>query len=148
MRKQCASSPFIYNPAGHVINGDLEIINNTALRDLFAKGSKYREPKSINWKHNLKIFMDSVEDYARQWEKCEKEDLDTRSKWVKSVRPLIQIRIKKLNGSSSTSVFKEPNAAKHLSLLHDKYVIVSADKAPDNIVFVCKSHYIDCLIKE
>jgi hypothetical protein len=33
-------------------------------------------------------------------------------------------------------------------LLHDKYVIVSADKAPNNIVFVCKSHYIDCLIKE
>ena len=38
--------------------------------------------------------------------------------------------------------------AKHPSLLHDKYVIVSADKAPNNIVCVCKSHYIDCLIKE
>ena len=29
-----------------------------------------------------------------------------------------------------------------------KYVIVSADKAPNNIVFVCKSYYKDCLIKE
>ena len=48
----------------------------------------------------------------------------------------------------STSILKEPNVAQHLSLLHDKYVIVSADKAPNNIVFVCKSHYIDCLIKE
>jgi len=47
----------------------------------------------------------------------------------------------------STSIFKDPNVAKHLSLLHDTYVIVSADKAPNNIV-VCKSHYIDCLIKE
>jgi len=27
-------------------------------------------------------------------------------------------------------------------------VIVSADKASYNIVFVCKSHYIDCLIME
>jgi len=44
----------------------------------------------------------------------------------------------------SASIFKDTNVAKHLSLLHDKYVIVSAD----NIVFVCKSHYIDCLIKE
>jgi hypothetical protein len=70
---------------------------------------------------------------------------------VKSVRSLIQIRIKKLSGSvnsRSTSIFKDPNVAKHLSLLHDKYVIVSADKAPNNIVLVCKSHYIDCLIKE
>ena len=48
----------------------------------------------------------------------------------------------------STSIFKDPNVAKHLSLLNDKYVIVSADKAPNNIVFVCKSHYIDCVIKE
>jgi hypothetical protein len=30
----------------------------------------------------------------------------------------------------STSIFKDPNVAKHLFLLHDKYVIVSADKAP------------------
>ena len=48
----------------------------------------------------------------------------------------------------STSIFKDPNVSKHLSLLHDKYVIVSADKALNNIVFVFKSHYIDCLIKE
>ena len=48
----------------------------------------------------------------------------------------------------STSIFKDPNVAKHLSLLHDKYLIIPAEKTPINIVFVCKSHYIDCLIKE
>ena len=46
--------------------------------------------------------MDSVEDYARQWAKREKEDLDTPSEWVKSVRSLIQIIIKNLSGSMST----------------------------------------------
>ena len=95
--------------------------------------------------------MDSFADYARQWAKREKEDLYTLSEWVKSVRSLIQIIIKKLSGfmsTRSTSIFKDPNVAKHLSLLHDKYVIVSTDKAPNNIVFVCKSHCIDCLIKE
>ena len=43
-----------------------------------------------------------------------------------------------------SSIFKDPNVAKHLSLLHDKYVIVSTDKAPNNIVCVWKSYYIDC----
>ena len=37
----------------------------------------------------------------------------------------------------STPLFKDPNAAKHIYLLHDKYVIVSADKAPNNIGFFC-----------
>ena len=82
-----------YNPADHVITGDLKIINNTSLQDVFTKGPKYREPQSINWKHNFRMLMDSVEDYARQWAKREKEDLDTLSEWVKSVRSLIQIRI-------------------------------------------------------
>ena len=119
---------------------DLKIIKDTSQRDVFAKGPKYREHKSINWKHNFKILMDSVEDYARQWSKREKEDLDTHSEWVKSVRSLIQIRIKKNSMSTrSTSIFKDPNVAKHLSLLHDKYVIVSAYKAPSNIV-LCVDH--------
>ena len=39
------------------------------------------------------------------------------------------------------------NVAKRLSYLHNKYV-VPADKASNNIVLVCKSHYIDCLTKE
>ena len=38
----------------------------------------------------------------------------------------------------SISAFKDPNVAKHLSLLHEKYVIVLASKAPNNIVCVCK----------
>ena len=39
-------------------------------------------------------------------------------------------------------------AVKCPSSLHDKYVIVPADKASNNIVFVCKSYYFECLIKE
>jgi hypothetical protein len=56
---------------------------------LLSKWTKYREPKSINWKHNFKILMDSVEDYARQWAKREK-DFDTLSKWMKSVREIME----------------------------------------------------------
>ena len=68
---------------------------------------------------------------------------------VSRVTLLIQIRIKKISvGLCSTSIFKDTTVVKHLSLLHDKYIIVSADKAPNVIVFVCKSHYVDCLIKE
>ena len=93
--RTCASSLFIYNTADHVITGDLKIINNTSLREVFAKEHKYRELKSINWKHNFKILMDSVEDYARQWAKREKEDLDILSEWGKSVRSLIEITVKK-----------------------------------------------------
>jgi hypothetical protein len=83
--------PFIYNPAGHVISGDLKIINNTSLRDVFAKGLKYREYKSINWKHNFKMFRRGL---CQTMGKREKEYIDTLSEWVRSVRSLMQIKIK------------------------------------------------------
>ena len=70
--------------------------------------------------------MDSVSDYARQWAKRKKEDLDTLSEWIKAVRSLIQIRIKKLNGSINahdTSIFKDPNVAQHLSYLHENLLL-------------------------
>ena len=54
----------------------------------------------INWKYNLKLLIESIEDFTRKLTKPEKEA--TLSKWVKSVRSLIQIRI-------STKDFKIDN---------------------------------------
>ena len=48
-----------------------------------------------------------------------------------------------LFNSRPKSVFKDQEAVKCLSSLHDRYV-----KASNNIVFVCKSYYFECLIKE
>jgi hypothetical protein len=50
--------------------------------------------------------------------------------------------------SRPKSVFKDQDAVKCLSSLHDKYDIVPVDKASNNIVFVCKSYYFECLIKD
>ena len=50
--------------------------------------------------------------------------------------------------TDGSSIFKDRDVLKDLTQLHSKYVIVPADKAQNNIVFICKKHYIDCLIKE
>lgn len=39
--------------------------------------SKYRKPKSINWKHNSRILMDSVNKYTWQWFKRKKIEVAT-----------------------------------------------------------------------
>ena len=98
--------------------------------------------------------MDAVEDYARRWIKREVDqdpELESLSDWVRTIRSLVQGRIHKLKifvNSRPKSVFKDQEALKCLSSLHDKYVIVPADKASNNIVFVCKSYYFECLFKE
>jgi len=48
----CVSFPFTENLVLHDITGDLNIINKSAQQNVLINVSKYREPKSINWKQN------------------------------------------------------------------------------------------------
>ena len=60
------------------------------------------------------------------------------------LKSFIWIRIKELNWVDEPLFnidLKNSNVAQHMSYLHDKYVVVPADKAPNNTVPVCKSHY-------
>jgi len=90
--------------------------------------------------------MDSVEDYARQRAKQEEVELDTLSDWVTSIRSLIRKIIFNLSRSMSSKVRSVFND--NLTDLHNKYVVFPADKYSNNIVFMCKTYYMDCLVKE
>jgi hypothetical protein len=134
--------PIHINMADIAITGDLKIINNTSLQDVFTTNPKYREPKSINWTHNFKILMDFVKDYARQWTKREMEDLYTRSELVKSVRSFIQIRIKKLSGSMSTRSHQSLKTQMLLTtcLSSMTNMLLSQLTRPLTILFLCVNH--------
>jgi hypothetical protein len=45
----------------------------------------------------------------------------------------------------ATSVFKDPGVAETLSIIHNKYAVIPADKTSNNMVLICIKHYIDCL---
>ena len=147
----CSSSSFNYGPAGHIITGDINIVQSEDLKSLILKGPKFREPRSFKWRQNFMTIMNSVEEYARRWTKSEGEELDTLSEWIKSIRSLLKSRIHHLTGKMRTiypSVFKKPEVVNELHRLHENFVLVPADKASNNIVFVCKSYYYHCLLNE
>ena len=43
-------------------------------------------------------------------------------------------------------VLKDPFAQEELANLQSKYVIVPADKAPNNVIFICKKYYYQILV--
>ena len=53
---ECNTSSHLHQPFGHVVTGDLSIIPNSRLRDLIAKGPKYREPSKVDWHKNLSLL--------------------------------------------------------------------------------------------
>ena len=102
----------IYSCWSHYMN----IIYCKNIRKILAKGPKYRDPQSINWKHNFNILINSVEGYVRKWTNREKEKVDTILKWVKALMLLIRIRKFQRSMSANTAfVFKDPEFAENLS---------------------------------
>ena len=127
----CKASEFCYNPAGHVITGDLNIVRISKLRDILSKGPKYMEPRSFTWKQNSKLILDSVEEYARRWAKKEDVEVDTLSEWVKSVMSLVNRRVSVLSRTMSRrheSVFVDQDVAAELAEIHEKFVVVAATR--------------------
>ena len=72
---QCKESKFCYEPHGHVIVGDLRVIENANLRELVAKEPKYREPNRVNWKAKETMLLESIDLYAKHWFKREQVEL-------------------------------------------------------------------------
>lgn len=136
----CSTSPFCYLPSGHIITGDLNIIDDYKLRNLLFKGPKYRLPDEIDFDLCCKEIADAVNLFADRW--CKRENTDTLAlnTWKKAIFKIIKNRVK-FYGSHPSSLPKKPfYHLKHLKQsfqnIHDKFVLVPADKASNNIIFV------------
>ena len=148
---ECTTSSHLYQPYGHVITGDLSIIPNSKLRDLIAKGPKYREPFKADWDKNVSLLYEPVDQYALQWAKRDMVELSVLSSWKEKVKGQIEERISKLKQNfkqPTGKVLQNADVKACLSDLHNKYVFVSADKAPNDIIIICKRYYIETMIKE
>ena len=148
---QCNTSKFCYEPHGHVVTGDFMVIENVKLRELVAKGPKYREPNKINWQSTETMVSNSNDLYAEQWSKREQVDLKYLSEWKDQINELVVERISSLKEkirSPKLKILSDPDVKDTLRRLHDDFVLVPADKAANNVIVVCKKYYIETLIKE
>ena len=115
------------------------------------KGPKYREPRKVDWDKNSSLLCEAVDQYALQWTKREMVELSVLSSWKKMVKGQIEEHISKLKKNfkqPTGKVLQNADVKACLSDLHNKYVFVPADKAPNNIIIICKRYYIDTFVKE
>ena len=127
------------------------VIGNAKLRELVAKGPKYREPNKINWQSMETMVSDSIDLYAEQWSKQEQVDFKSLSEWKDQIKELVVERISSLKEkvrSPKQKIFNDPDVKDTLRGLHDDFVLVPADKAANNVIVVCKKYHIETLIKE
>ena len=92
----CSTSSYCYEPAGHVVTGDLTIIRDAKLRSLVRKGPSYREQNCIDWTVNERLCREAVAEYKRRWSTREGVDVRVFNDWEHNVNECIQRRIASL----------------------------------------------------
>ena len=136
---------------GHVITGDLRVIENAKLREHLVKGPNYRELNRVNRKATETMFLESIDLYKKDWSKRKQVELKYLSEWKDQLKESVSDRISTLKGhfkSPKCKVLNQPDVKDTLHKLHVNYVLVPADKAASNVTVVCKKYHIDTIVKK
>ena len=148
----CEDSIFINDDHGHIVTGDIDIVDNSKLKNLISKGPKYREPVNISWKDAKEAIMNGINSCIQSWSVKIGQNVDIFKEWADMIRNKIDTKIDILRQNTTSyniqSCFKDSGVNDCLSHLHDKYVIVPIDKACNNVAFICKRFYASILLNE
>ena len=146
----CESSEFLDKDHGHVVTGDLRIIENTDLRALIRKGPNYREPKFINWKKTEESLQNDVTNFIKKWSDQSGLSEVCFQEWKNCILDLLKRKICRLKKNSKyikrVSVLRK--CSDDLKKLHEMFVMSPIDKASNNVGFICKKYYLQIIKNE
>ncbi len=149
----CSMSSFCDPHHGHVVTGDLRIINNRKLRSLLCKGPKYREPQNVQWDKLMSSFSYNLTECLQKWADKEKVDVSIFSEWEEKVQEHVSENIKILKKKERgrrkcRSILRDPTVKSYLEEMQKDFVFVPTDKACNNISIICKRFYIERTMEE
>ena len=148
----CQHSPFIDSDHGHIVTGDLRIIENQHLRKIISKGPNYREPRNINWKKCKEAVENGTDSFANTMSaKYDLRYIDIvpwRNKVLQMVDAKIAYLKRKTKYCKVNPVLQRTDVIEYLQNLHSKFVLVPIDKAANNVSIICKRFYVEVMLKE
>jgi hypothetical protein len=135
-----------YRPnGGCVVTGDLDIVAHTELRSLLSFGPRFRlrviaspYQQVQEALHAFVLKQNLHESQFAEWEHAVLQDCKAQLK--KGCASVFSRQERTVDMSNS--------AAKYLKFLQNHLVLVPADKAANNVAFVCKRHYCAELLNE
>ena len=95
----CANSSFMDPHHGHIMTGNLNVVEHHKLRVLLSKGPTYREANKIDWNKVYACIETGVLKCVKNW--CDKQKVDIRvlAEWKSRVLMEVKSKIKALKQS-------------------------------------------------
>jgi hypothetical protein len=147
----CGQTRYCNQDLGHIISGDLTMVKNKKLKKLLRFGPNFRERRKLDWNVVRECFKDTAT-LITDWARLSELNEDSFKLWKKKLESLIEARITKLTNrrwpTADDLNLNDGRLRDDLRNLHQKYVIIPADKAANNVIIVCKQFYLHCCVSE
>ena len=122
------------------MTGNLKIISDSRIPNIVSKGPKYRFPSRIDLKKCREEIASALNDFGNRWCKCKYVEPNALKEWKISIFKIVDQRILFYLQNSNLLPSKPKPTFRHLKQgiqdFHGNYVLVSADKAANNVVVV------------
>ena len=130
----------------------MKIISDSRIRNIVSKGPKYRFPSYINFDKCREEIASALNDFGNRWYKREGVEDNALKELKRSIFTIVDKRIQFYSQNTNLLPPKPKSSFRHLKQgiqeFHRKYVLVPADKAANNVVVVCRLHYVNTLKQE
>ena len=149
---ECNSSPFCDPYHGHIVSGDLRIVENSKLRKLFAKGPNYRENKTINYNKCKHVIGASLDNFIISMSSKGNYEQGSFLRWKDAIMKKVSDTVRDLKSrkkiQKTKPVLEDTIVKAYLEEFHNKFVVVPIDKASNNVAIICKKFYVSRLLEE
>ena len=108
-----------------------------------SKGPKYRFPSYINFDICREEIASALTDFGNRWCKREGVEDNALKEWERSIFTIVDKRIKFYSQNTNLLPPKPKSSFRHLK--QGIQELVPADKAANDVVVVCRLHYINTL---
>lgn len=143
---ECLHSNYLYPPHGHVVSGDLNIVDDHHLRKIMGYGAKYRTPVPID---TVEVQRQTEEILIQFINKYKGDFRPNLPDFCGQFRYMIEQRIERLK-NKNCAIFDNqlPDLQEKIRVLQRKYIIAPADKAANNLVILCPKYYVQAVGNE
>lgn len=144
----CQQSKFNYQPAGHIITGDMNFVSNSQLHKILSYGTNYRMPVKIDYDEVETTANECINNVAIKLKRKNGLDMNM-AEFIEKCQDIMNKRLSYLRKytDEASSMLDQVAIQEHKNI-SKKFVIAPVDKAANNYVFVCKKHYFQLMCTE
>ena len=132
---ECKNSEFTDQNHGHILTGNLNIVQDEYLKNLLKRGPKYREqPGQNNFTSLNRNLRKQIKFFISCWSQKADISLELFGELHTIVFEMINNRLKFLK-----EVLESPSSSECLKTLHERFVLNLVDKAAHNLILFLKN---------